>query len=246
MTINNSHYKQIARNQHKTKFASCGYDDRFDPFKLNKNKYVKNLYSSLFQSYLPSFPVDRLLDVGCGTGIYFDTLVKYAKEIKAIDLSDDMIKIASDYCVYAKLSSIIPKTGSAESLEYADNYFDVVIAFDYIHHTINLKKALKEIYRVLKPGGKFLVFEPNIYNPLMFLAHIIPKEERMALGRSSPAKLIAALERQFDLILWEGVCVMVTQSSGIRKKIFDTYLKICKLSGLKKLYPRQIVLAQKL
>lgn len=245
MKLNNRHYKQIIQERSKTKFARCGYSDRFDPFALNKNKHVCNLYTRLFQSYLTDIPCEKLLDIGCGTGIYFDALAKYTKEIEAIDLSRDMIEIACKYCKENMLTNIAPKVGSARALDYSNEYFDVVIALDVIHHVLDFEQMLNEIYRVLKLGGYFFVFEPNVCNPLMFFAHIIPKEERLALRRSRPTKLFSALDGKFETVRWDGICELVTQCKGIKRVVLDTYLRIWNFTGLKKLYPRQAWLGRK-
>lgn len=245
MSSNNNHYRKIIQKQSKTQFARCGYRDRFDPFALNTNKRVCHLYSEMFRLYLSVIPCETLLDIGCGTGIYFATLTKYAQKIEAIDISEDMIDIADNYCQDQLLTNIAPKVGSAEALDYKNESFDVVIALDAIHHVLGFEQMLHEVHRVLKSKGHFLVFEPNIQNPLMFFAHAIPKEERLALGRSRPATLLSTLERKFETVRWDGICELVTQCAGIKRILLDTYLTLWNMTGLKKLYPRQIWLGRK-
>ncbi len=237
--MNDNHYQKLVQEKGNTKLASCGYTDRFDPFVLNKNSRLRELYGGLFSSFLNDIPCNKLLDIGCGTGIYFDVLATYSDHIEAIDLSKEMIQVAREYCLQNGLTNIHPRMGSAEFLEYEDERFDVVIELDVLHHISDLKKTLSEIYRVLKPGGHFLVFEPNICNPLMFLAHALPVEERLALGRNRPGKLITLLEERFDTVHWEGVCALITHTKGVKRFILDRYLKLWKLSGVKRCYPRQ-------
>lgn len=245
MSSNDHHYKQLLQKPGKTKFASCGYDDRFDPFTLNKNKKIQRIYGNLFENFLADIPCEKILDLGCGTGIYFDQLNKYAGEIEALDSSKDMIQVAGEYCKKANLKSIHPHIGSAEALDYQDGRFDTVMAFDLLHHVPCVDTVVKEVYRVLKPGGHFLVFEPNICNPLMFFAHAIPSEERLALKRNRPAVLKALLERKFESIRWEGICELITLSSGLKKLILDSYLSLNRLVNIQKIYPRQAWLGKK-
>lgn len=228
-----------------TKLARCCYNDRFDPFCLNKNQALRTFYKNLFNSFLSGFSTEKLLDVGCGTGIYFDALSQISSVITAIDISPDMILIATKYCEQEGLNWIKPETGTAEKINYPDGSFDVVTAIDFFHHTANTAEVVAEIYRVLKPGGYLFVFEPNILNPLMFMAHLIPKEERNALRISTPAKLLSVFEERFELIRWEGFCVMITQSKGFRKIIFDIYLAMFGLSKRQRLFPRQACLLKK-
>jgi len=245
MSRSNTHYKRVIRRRGRTKFARCGYDDRFDPFLLNETKRVSDLYDGLFHSFLGDIGCERLLDIGCGTGIYFRSLAKYAGEIEAIDFSEDMLSVARDYCTKTGLSNIHLQSASADSLPYADESFDVVITMDLLHHVADIGQTLDEVYRVLKHGGHFFVFEPNVCNPLMFVAHLIPSEERLALSRNRPRKLIAVLTDRFEPVRWEGICELVTQSKGMKAIILDAYLKAWKITGLGKWFPRQAWLGRK-
>lgn len=239
MSQNDNHYRKMLGEGGKSALASCGYVDRFDPFRLNKVPFIRELYGNLFARFIGDKPCVRLLDVGCGTGIYFDVLSQYADEVDAIDCSEEMVSVAQKYCMESGLSQIRPTVGTIEALNHADETFDVVIELDVLHHVEDFDKAIAEVHRVLKPGGRFFVFEPNILNPLMFLAHAIPSEERLALRRNTPARLKSLLEQRFRTQQWDGVCALVTQTEGVKRMILDAYIKAFSLSGLVGWYPRQ-------
>ena len=239
------HYEEVVRKGRATRFASCGYRDRFDPFLLNDNPRLSGFYGRLFADFLGPLASGRLLDVGAGTGIYFKALAPFAREIEALDNSADMVETASRYCAASGLGHIHPRLGSAESLPYPDGGFDTVIELDTLHHVPDLDRVLSEIARVLKDGGHFLVFEPNVCNPLMLLAHAIPREERGALRRNRPAVLMRNLEARFDTVRWKGVSSMVTQCGGLKGILFDAYLKAWELTRLEKGYTRQVWLGRK-
>jgi ubiquinone/menaquinone biosynthesis C-methylase UbiE len=240
MTNQSEHYQHTVRTGRNTRFVRCGYQDRFDPFRLSRLPRLRVFYEDLFQQYLGETAKERLLDVGCGTGIYFEALAGHGKYINALDASPDMINVAAAFCQKRKLDHIYPETGNAEKLPYADDTFDAVIALDTLHHVPDISAALSEIARVLKPGGAFLVFEPNILNPLMWVAHALPGEERPALQRNRPAVLRALLETHFQTRCWRGVCMMITETTGVRRKILDAYLAVIKAIGNEVLYPRQV------
>ena len=239
------HYEEVVRKGRATRFASCGYRDRFDPFLLNDNPRLSGFYGRLFADFLGPLASARLLDVGAGTGIYFKALAPFAREIEALDNSADMVATASRYCTASGLGHIHPRVGSAESLPYPDGAS--IPSSSWIRSiTFPISdRVLSEIARVLKHGGHFLAFEPNVCNPLMLLAHAIPREERGALRRNRPAVLKRNLEARFDTVRWKGVSSMVTQCAGVKGLLFDAYLKAWELTGFEKGYTRQAWLGRK-
>ena len=110
----------------------------------------------------------KILEIGCGTGAY---TVRYAErlpkaDIMAIDISSEMIKVARKKG--RARNNLIYQEGSAYKTGFKDSSFDVVCGFYILHH-LNLQAVIKEIDRVLKPGGLIYFYEPNILNPIVFL-----------------------------------------------------------------------------
>lgn len=93
----------------------------------------------------------RLLDVGCGTGIFSDMANGKGAEVTGIDATDNLIN-------EAKLHNpnISFLTGEMEELPFEDELFDVVCGFNSFQYAANTKNALTEAKRVLKPGGKLV------------------------------------------------------------------------------------------
>lgn len=106
----------------------------------------------------------RILDVGCGMGdatVYFGLKNAF---VEAIDISPGMIRVVKKLIKKYKLSRYIQaKVMVAERLEYPKESFDFVFGNGLLHH-VEPKMALKEVYRVLKPGGKALFVEPLAHN----------------------------------------------------------------------------------
>lgn len=103
---------------------------------------------------LKNHDYEKLLDVGCGTGFLIELLQKQKEaEYYGLDLSPEMIKIAK-----AKFDdSIHLVVGTADKLPYPDNFFDVVCCIQSFHHYPYPRKAMDEVYRVLKPGGMYVL-----------------------------------------------------------------------------------------
>jgi len=245
MTDQDEHYRRTVEAGRGTRLARCGYADRFDPFRLGRLPRVRALYAGLFSEFLGEEPFGALLDIGCGTGIYFEALAGHGREIHTLDASEAMVGVARNFCESNGLNHVYPIVGAAEALPYQDNRFDAAVALDTLHHVSEVEPVLEEVFRVLKPGGVFLVFEPNILNPLMWVAHALPAEERRALCRNRPATLRALLEKHFHTVRWQGICALITETEGVKRRLLDTYISFCAWTGRENLYPRQAWLGVK-
>lgn len=97
-------------------------------------------------------PKPKILDVGCGTGANLEMLKQFG-EAEGVDVSDD----ALEFC---RAKGLNVHKGLAEELPFEDESFEVVTALDVVEHLDDDIAGLKETYRVLKKGGKTLVFVP--------------------------------------------------------------------------------------
>jgi SAM-dependent methyltransferase len=94
----------------------------------------------------------RILDVGCGTGANLEMLAQFGAA-EGVDISDD----ALEFC---RAKNLKAHKGLAEKLPFPDESFDVVTALDVVEHLDDDIAGLREMHRVLKPGGKTLIFVP--------------------------------------------------------------------------------------
>lgn len=90
-----------------------------------------------------------ICDVGCGTGILSDLYPNL--DIIGIDISKGMLRHHKGQHV----------EGSATDMPFKDNHFDTVVCRSVLHHLPNAADGLREIHRVLKPGGHFVCWETN-------------------------------------------------------------------------------------
>jgi SAM-dependent methyltransferase len=95
----------------------------------------------------------RILDVGCGTGANLELLSQFG-EAEGVDVSED----ALSFCRARGLEKV--RRGAAEELPYEDASFDLVTGLDVVEHLDSDVAGLKEMHRVLKPGGRILLFVP--------------------------------------------------------------------------------------
>lgn len=108
---------------------------------------------------LADYPQARLLDVGCGAGHASFVAAGRVKEVVAWDLSGNMLDIVAQSARERGLDNIQTAQGMAEKLSLDDASFDVVISRYSAHHWHDVGMALREIYRVLKPGGTLVIMD---------------------------------------------------------------------------------------
>jgi SAM-dependent methyltransferase len=95
-----------------------------------------------------------VLEVGCGTGLVLMRIARFARRAEGVDLSPRMLE-------RARARGLQVQLGDAAALPYADASFDVVCSFKVLAHVADLDASLREMARVVRPGG-FLVFD--LYN----------------------------------------------------------------------------------
>jgi len=97
----------------------------------------------------------RVLEMGCGRGVGIEILLALgAAHITGFDLDPKMVALAQKRVAkYSDRARVF--VGDAEAIDAPDASFDVVVDYGIIHHIPNWHQALKEIARVLKPGGVF-------------------------------------------------------------------------------------------
>lgn len=108
---------------------------------------------------LAAFPRAKLLDMGCGAGHASFIAAAQVKEVVAYDLSAQMLDVVNEAALTRNISNLTTQQGYAEALPFDDGAFDVVISRYSAHHWHDVGKALREVKRVLKPGGTVIFMD---------------------------------------------------------------------------------------
>ena len=100
-----------------------------------------------------------MLDVGCGGGFTIRRLLKRSEDsqVYGIDISEESVAKAKKVNADVLDKQVFVTQGSAEKLPYEDAKFDLVTAVETVYFWPNLPGCLKEVMRVLKPGGRFAI-----------------------------------------------------------------------------------------
>jgi demethylmenaquinone methyltransferase / 2-methoxy-6-polyprenyl-1,4-benzoquinol methylase len=103
----------------------------------------------------------QILDVATGTADFAIECVKLSPDkIVGIDISDGMLKVGREKIQKLKLEKLITlENGNAETVTFPDNSFDAVVVGFGVRNFQDLEKGLKNLYRMLKPGGTLIVLE---------------------------------------------------------------------------------------
>lgn len=108
----------------------------------------KALYQNLRQCR--HFAKGKLLDIGCGNKPYYQLFAPRVKEYVGLDFK----KTAGERIGHADI------IGSALDLPFADNFFDTVLSTEVLEHVPSPEQMIKEIHRVLRPGGYVILTTP--------------------------------------------------------------------------------------
>ncbi|KWR87410.1 class I SAM-dependent methyltransferase [Cupriavidus sp. IDO] len=100
-----------------------------------------------------------VLDLGCGAGHASFAAATVAAQVTAYDLSEDMLAVVAGAARERGLANIRTQQGAAEVLPFADASFCAVVSRMSAHHWRDVPAALREIRRVLKPGGKLILID---------------------------------------------------------------------------------------
>ncbi|NLU82046.1 class I SAM-dependent methyltransferase [Rhodococcus sp. HNM0569] len=102
-------------------------------------------------------PYGRALELGCGTGFFLLNLMQsgIAEKGSVTDLSPGMVKVALRNGQNLGLD-VDGRVADAETIPYEDDTFDLVVGHAVLHHIPDVEQTLREVLRVLKPGGRFV------------------------------------------------------------------------------------------
>lgn len=136
---------------------------------------------------LTGLPLEgTLLDAGGGTGRISHLLVDQVNQVVIADLSHEMLMEAN------KKGQLLTACSHSEKLPFPADYFDRIIMIDALHHVCDQADTASELWRVLKPGGKIVIEEPDIQK---FSVKLLALAEKILGMRSHflPPQKIAAL-----------------------------------------------------
>lgn len=154
----------------------------------------------------------RLLDIGCGVGVFLEMARGRGWQVAGVDISAYAVQHARDQ------RGLDARCGVLRDMQFADGSFDVVTMWDVLEHLPDPLAELREVRRVLRPGGCVLINTPNEGSLLKVLARL---GYRLSLGRL--VYPVRKLYHQYHL------CYFTPDT--LRRLLERAGLRVMKLSG---------------
>lgn len=166
----------------------------------------------------------RVLDIAIGTGWSSEQLARAGAEVSGIDLTPKAIEIAQERFRVRGVPSADLRVADAQQLPFPDAMFDYVLAWGCLMHMPNTEKAISEIYRVLKPGGRVAAMMYNKHSLhwwyFIFLSKGILRGKLLSMSKQELAN------RYTDGVYQGGNQLTKFYSSNGVKKLFGAF-KTC-------------------
>ena len=191
--------------QNKKGLVQNVFDKVYDKYDLMNDFMsfgIHRLWKKDLINWMAPFPKKKLIDMACGTGdlgkLFLEN-TNYEGKVLFVDPNSKMIKKGKERL--KKNKNISWKKGIAEKIPAPNNCFDYYCISFGLRNTKNINKSLKEAYRVLKPGGRFLCLEfskvQNVYFNNLYKKYnkLIPYIGKMIIGKKEPYEyLIESIE----------------------------------------------------
>lgn len=147
-----------------TKFADAPPGSRRFYELVEEHRYSKEWHIPLAANFASTNGL-RVLEIGCGLGTDGAQFAQAGADYTGIDLTDAAIDLARKRFELFHLPGTF-QTGDAEKLNFPDETFDLIYSHGVLHHTPDIQSAVREIHRVLRPGGrsKVMLYHRNSYN----------------------------------------------------------------------------------
>ena len=197
------------KTQHKNRerFVSKVFKDVFHKYDLMNDIMsfgTHRLWKKQLMNWLSPSKNKNLIDVACGTGDLIKLFIKYTNNncsVSAVDSNSNMINAGKER--FKNFNKIKWHVCKAEKLCFNDNTFDYYTISFGIRNVLDINKTLKEAFRVLKPGGRFICLEfskiQNNYlnNLYKFYSKNIPIIGKYIVGEKMPYEYLVKSIKEF-------------------------------------------------
>ena len=177
-------------------------------------------FSFLTSTIIPSAPIDRALDVGCGAGGKAPYLKKIAKSVFGVDLSIDALRLSKN------VDSLKLAQATIENLPYRDGSFGLINVFDVLEHVDDDGAALGELNRVLADNGLLVVAVPA-FN-ILWSQHDIANFHKRRYGARDLKEKLDRMGFEVERSSYAGIVLFLPLLAYriIQYRIFRPFFKV--------------------
>ena len=213
-------------------------------------EYVDMIDKRATFNFIQIHPGMKILDVGCGVGRWCIAFARRGADVTGIDISEEMIKLASDNMKKEGLDgSLVVK--SSDEMDFPDNSFDLVHCAAVLRHVtdpVRFRKSCENIVRVARPGGQILLKEwaPRKRKESGTNIHIIGRayheykhtveREGAFLVREAGVHLWTRLDQAYDTIAAKLVPILKSRSGRRAESIETKEFMEANYPGLSRLF----------
>jgi len=168
--------------------------------------YVDYFFTYFARYITPNNSNIRVLDVGCGPGIFSRELAEKGFQVDSIDYSESMIKEAAKQ---TKLKNVRYKVGDVYNIPFSNEYFDIVICLGVLQTVDDAPRALREISTKLKPGGLLIITTLNSSSLVYLVRKLLVRTPSVHYLRYSPSAFVRSLAQNggFESIHAKGMYI---------------------------------------
>jgi ubiquinone/menaquinone biosynthesis C-methylase UbiE len=150
----------------------------------------------------------QVLEIGCGCGSEAERFARAGAHYTAVDLTNAAVSLTQKRFQLAGLAGCFVQ-GDAENLPFADDSFDLVYSHGVLHHTPDTPRTIREVYRVLAPGGRAIImlyyrnsfnYQINLRMVRRLRAHLLKSRLGFLMARNIGHETIEELQRHAELI----------------------------------------------
>jgi ubiquinone/menaquinone biosynthesis C-methylase UbiE len=138
---------------------------QMEAYRYEKMPYLRPTVTS------PSLRGKRVLEIGCGPGVDSVQLATAGAQLTAVDLTPPAVALTRQHLAVRGLTATVQEA-NAEQLPFDDGTFDVVYSHGVLHHTVDTQRAVDEVLRVLKPGGRAIIMLYHKHSWFWFLSKV--------------------------------------------------------------------------
>lgn len=248
----------IVLHDKRTNVFKADYSDDLTDYHSNVFKYGRKKIELALLSFLGNLSNgNHILDIGSGTGYYLNLMCKRGFNCIGVDLSENMLQQSKH--MYPEL---VVQLADARKLPFLDDSFDAVVSIETLRYFSERKPLLKEIFRVVKPGGLIFItaapfLSTNIYGIFNTLCRILNLKSVVSCFQSF--ETVVSLRKRLQEVgfkdisirgyffgpyfLFDKLCSKISSFSMRRFENFDD--KLAKRSLIKNFSNHLVAIARK-